>query len=107
MNKHSRQANNNDELRNTVEDSVRHARANVGFTLNSHQAAEQNISMNVETIMVAAYRYAQKMVVAELRSHRDRRCICAESGVQACDSLWHHNNNIEDRITNIEKELEG
>ena len=41
------------ELRKIVEDSVRHARANVGFTLNNHEAAEQNISMNVETIMVA------------------------------------------------------
>lgn len=41
------------DLRKIVEDSVRHARFNVGYTINNHEAAEQNISMNVETILVA------------------------------------------------------
>lgn len=42
-----------EELRKIVEDSVRHARANVGYTVNNHEAGERNISMNVETIMAA------------------------------------------------------
>lgn len=41
------------ELRKIVEDSLRHCRANVGFTLGNHAAAEENISMNAETIMTA------------------------------------------------------
>lgn len=53
-----------EKLRKIVEDSIRHARANVGFTLNSHEAAEQNISMNVETIMVAITSRDQQIALA-------------------------------------------
>lgn len=55
------------ELHKIVEDSVRHARTNVGYAINNHDAKERNISMNVETIMVGARLYAHKMVVAQLK----------------------------------------
>lgn len=57
-----------DELRKIVDDSVRHSRANLGYTLNNHEAGEQNIAMNVETIMAAIRQYAAKARIDELES---------------------------------------
>lgn len=66
------------DLRKIVEDSVRHARSNVGFTLNSPEAAEQNISMNVETIMAAFDQELSKRVEKQVLSafgHSETRLV--------------------------------
>jgi hypothetical protein len=51
-----------DRLRKVVEGSVRHARMNVGYTINNYAAAEINISMDVETIMAAVQAHTNQLL---------------------------------------------
>lgn len=39
--------------------------------------------------------------IDELERNKQKVCICDEAGINACDALWHHRNNIDQRIVEL------
>lgn len=49
----------------------------------------------------------ERAVVEELQNFSKPDCICNEMGTKECDSYWHHQNAIDDRIGSLTDKKEG
>jgi hypothetical protein len=58
----------------------------------------------VETYDIEAIRREAR--IDELERNKLKVCICDEAGVNACDALWNHRNNIDRRIAELKSQGE-